>query len=203
MSAASGRSLLASFASRVRALDTTRQRVDNLVTAGHLSKKAAEQMYESLFLSCFTAFEVLIEDVFLSHLVSPRGAKAIPRVHIRSLPVARELVIGPGKKYVDWLPFEKTIERAELFFRGGRPFSDAPASHRALVDKAQLIRNLIAHRSRHSQQQFERQVVAGAPLLTREKLPAAYLRGLASGSPPLSRYENYVTSLLVIAKHIA
>jgi len=194
---------LASFAARVRGLDSTRQKVDLLVTAGHLSVRAAEQMYESLFLSCFTSFEVFIEDVFLAHLVSSRGGKAIPRVVIRSLPVARELVMGPGKKYADWLPFDKTIERAELYFRGGRPFSDAPAAHRALVDKAQLIRNLIAHKSRHSQDQFERRVIAGAPLLPREKVPAAYLRGLASGSPALSRYENYVASLLVVATHVA
>jgi hypothetical protein len=203
MSASSTKNLLASFTSRIRTLDGTRQKVDGLVNAGHLPRRAAEQMYESLFLSCFTAFEVFIENVFLLHLVSPRISKAIPRLVIRSLPVARELVIGPGKKYVDWLPFERTIERAELFFRGGRPFADAPAAHCALVDKAQYIRNVIAHRSRHSQEQFEKKVISGAPLLPRERAPAAYLRGLASGSPPLTRYENYVASLLVVAGHLA
>jgi hypothetical protein len=160
-------------------------------------------MYESLFLSCFTAFEVYIEDIFLSHLIATHRTKAVPRVVIRSPAVAREVVTGPGRKYVEWLPYDRTIERAELFFRGGRPFSDAPAAHRRIVDKAQLIRNVIAHRSRHSQAQFEKKVIAGAPLLPRERTAAGYLRGLASGSPPLSRYENYVASLLVVATHVA
>ncbi len=187
MSASNTKSLLASFTSRIRTLNSTRQKVDSLAKAGQLSRRAAEQMYESLFLNCFTAFEVLIEDVFLAHLVSRTASKAVPRLTIKSLPIARELVVGPGKKYADWLPFDRTIERANLFFRGGRPFADAPEAHRALVDKAQFIRNLIAHRSRHSQEQFETKVIAGAPLPPREKAPAAYLRGLTSGTPPLTR----------------
>src|SRR5205085_5150881 len=104
-----------SFVGRVRSLDSTRKRVDDLVSSGHLTRRAAEQMYESLFLSSFTAFEVFIEDVFLAYLVKPRPArKAVPRVRINSLAVAREMVIGPGRKYVDWFPFGRTIERADI-----------------------------------------------------------------------------------------
>src|SRR6266702_2064149 len=160
MSASNTKSLLASFTCRIRTLNSTRQKVDSLAKAGQLSRRAAEQMYESLFLNCFTAFEVLIEDVFLAHLVSRTASKAVPRLTIKSLPIARELVVGPGKKYADWLPFDRTIERANLFFRGGRPFADAPEAPRVLVDKAQFKRNLIAHRSRHSQEQFETKVIA-------------------------------------------
>src|SRR5439155_7819955 len=98
MPAGSANRLLTSFNNRVRALDRTRQRVDTLVVTGHLPKRAAEQMYESLFLSSFTAFEVYIEDVFLTHLSKGRkSAKAIPRLTVRSMSVARELVIGPGR----------------------------------------------------------------------------------------------------------
>ena len=51
--------LFAAFLSRIRRLDSTRRRVDALAQANRLSSRAAEQVYESLFLSAFTAFEVL------------------------------------------------------------------------------------------------------------------------------------------------
>jgi hypothetical protein len=75
------------------------------VVSGNLSRRAAEQMYESLFLSSFTAFEVFIDELFLTLLVkpSPNATGAVPRVTVRSFSVARELIMGAGRKYVDWL----------------------------------------------------------------------------------------------------
>lgn len=195
-----------SLSSRVRHLDRTRRRVDSLVLSGHMSRPAAEQMYESLFLGGFTAFEVFLEEVFLALLIAPtRGSRrnrAVPRLTIRSIPVARELVFGPGRKYVDWLPFERTAERARVFFRGGRPFVSIVQPQIDLINKAQLIRNAIAHHSRHSIDQFERRVIAGAPVPPRERKPGGYLRGLLSASPPLTRYENLVTGLLSVARNL-
>jgi hypothetical protein len=160
-------------------------------------------MYEALFLSGFTAFEVFIEEVFLYLLVAPhRGhtrSRAVPRLDIRSPMVAREVVIGPGRKYADWLPFERTLSRAQLFFRGGRPFSNVEKANQDVVDKAQLIRNAIAHHSRHSEAQFIGKVIAGIPLPPREKRPGGFLRGL-SGTPPTSRFENYAATLQAVAK---
>ena len=87
--------LLAALSARIGGLDTTRRRVDHLVHIGHLPRRAGEQVYESLFLSCFTAFEVFIEELFLVLLVKParagsRGACAMPRVTVRSPGIARE-----------------------------------------------------------------------------------------------------------------
>ena len=131
-------------------------------------------------LSCFTSFEVFVEEVFLALLVTGSGTTVIPRVAVRSLAVARELVIGPGKKYVDWFPYERTIERAHIFFRGGRPFSSILSPQRNTLNKAQMIRNAIAHRSRHSQKIFETLVIENTNLAPREYRPSAYLRGVVA-----------------------
>jgi len=185
----------------VRGLDATRRRIDTLAAEGRLSIHATEQVYESLFLSCFTSVEVFVEDVFLEFLVSGTAPTAIPRVHVASVRVARELVVGPGhKKYVDWFPYERTLERADLFFRGGRPFSNVGEPERQILNKAQTIRNAIAHRSRYSQQKFETHVIGSTILAPREYRPAPYLRGAATAAPPQTRYEVFATQLLAIAK---
>lgn len=188
---------------RVRSLNTTRARVDDLVGQRVLAHRAADQMYESLFLNTFTSFEVFVEELFLSYLVSRRTRKAIPRVTIRSAAVARELVIGPGRKYVDWFPFERTVERAHLFFRGGRPFADIAPADRDLLNKAQLIRHVIAHRSRHSESMFEKHVIGSLPLSPRERTPAGYLRGLLTATPAVTRFENYSAGVLLVATQLA
>lgn len=200
-----GEPLFETFASRIRKLDTTRRRVDELVSSHHLSRQVAEQVYESLFLSCFTSFEVFLETVFLNLLVRrsqhSTNLTVVPRLTVKSFAVARELVIGPGRKYVDWLPWDKTVERANLFFRSGRPFTTVPAARFELVNKAHTIRNAIAHRSRHSQDKFERHVIAATNLAPRERRPASHLRGLmVAGPPPITRYESYATEIVGVAK---
>jgi hypothetical protein len=163
-------------------------------------------MYEILFLGGFTTFEAFLEEVFLDLLVARRGradhSLAIPRVTVKAVPIARELVFGLGRKYADWLPFERTVDRARMFFRGGRPFATVGVGQRELVDKAHVIRNAIAHQSRYSGEQFEKKIIAGTSLPPRERKPGGYLRGLVSGAPPLTRFENYTTALLTLAKEL-
>ncbi|MFZ2493485.1 MAG: hypothetical protein WA208_18560 [Thermoanaerobaculia bacterium] len=190
---------------RFNSLNQTRGRVEPLVLTGALPVRVSEQLHESLFLSSFTSFEVFIEDLFMTLLISdPRSTKrrrSQPRVSIRSYPIARELLIGFGpKRYVDWLPIENTLERAQTFLRGGRPFSSLSMTQRDLIGRAHAIRNAIAHRSRFSQEKFEKRVIGNTPLAPRERHPAAFLRGQFSGAPPTSRYEQITTGLLGAAK---
>jgi hypothetical protein len=188
------RKLFASLLTQFGSLDATRRRVDGLVVSGNLSRRAAEQVYESLFLSSFTAFEVFIDELFLTLLVKQKDASrtgAIPRVTVRSFAVGRELIMGAGRNYVDWLPYDRTVERANLFFRGGRPFTNVSPGDRELVNKAQIIRNAIAHRSRYSEKRFERDIIGTTAVPLREYKPAAYLRGLVSGAPPLTPLREF------------
>ena len=172
-----------------------------------MSRGAAEQMYEGLFLSVFTAFESLLEELFVGLLVAggrkERGAVA-PRVTVRSYSVARELVIGPGRRYVDWLPYDNTEQRATLFFRGGRPFANLrkdtadPIARgvRDVLDRGVLIRNAIAHKSQYSLARFERDVLRNTPLSPRERTAAGFLRGALAATPPETRFQSYVSGVL-------
>lgn len=156
-------------------------------------------------MGAFTAFEGFIEDLFLGLLVAhgPVPRKVIPRIRVQSFAVARQVVFGPTRQYVDWLPFSRTIERAEVFFRGGRPFSDVPKAQVAVLNKALVIRNVIAHRSRHSLQRFEAEILAHTQLSPRERSAAGFLRGLLSVSPSETRDESYVSSLALVARQLS
>jgi hypothetical protein len=168
-------------------------------------------MYEGLFLSVFTAFEGFLEELFVGLLVADGGLTAaggavVPRLTVRSHLVAREMVLS-GRNYVEWLPFSRTMERAALFFRGGRPFErlndDYMANQRGVLERAILVRNAIAHRSRYSISRFENDVIRGTPVTREERSPAGFLRGLLATMPPETRYETYVSGILSIARTLA
>ncbi len=206
------RTLAEALARRYRALDLTRRNIERLFDNGHISLRAAEQMYEGLFLSAFTAFETFIEELFVGLLVTDAGLycqaiDVVPRLTVRSHAVAREMVIGAGRNYVDWLPYERTEERAELFFRGGRPFTalrgTAMAAGRSVLQRGAVLRNAIAHKSRYSLTRFERDVIRGTPLTSVERKPAGFLRGIAAAVPAQTRYETYATAILTVARTIA
>ena len=206
------RTLAESLARRYRSLELTRQRIEKLVGDGEISLRAAEHMYEGLFLSTFTAFETFVEELFVGLLVSNAGlysetADVVPRFTIRSHIVARDLVIGAGRQYVDWLPSERTEERANVFFRGGRPFTllrdPTMANVLAVLGRGTIVRNAIAHKSRYSLHRFELNVIRGTALPPRERTPAGFLRGVGAGAPVETRYETYATGILTVARSLA
>lgn len=165
-------------------------------------------MYEALYITSFTTFEFFIEELFIGLLVEGHGyesarADVIPRATIRSHAVARELVFGVGNEYANWIPYGKTEGRAELFFRGGRPFSDLNDGDKSQLKICSIIRNAIAHRSRLSMSLFEEKVIGSSPIPPRERHPGSYLRGLSSAVPIRTRFENSVGTLLRVARLLA
>jgi hypothetical protein len=165
-------------------------------------------MYEALFLSAHVAIEGFIEELFLGLLVSGKGFKSSrgdvkPRIEVRTHKIARELIIGTGRPFIDWLPYERTANLAKLFFRGGRPFDDLPQQYKFLLSRGHTIRNAIAHRSRYSLSLFEKQIVGSTPLLPKERQPAGYLRGLFRASPAQTRFSNLLAQLLLVARELA
>lgn len=166
-------------------------------------------MYEGLFLNAYAAFEGFLEDLFIGLLIEGRGIQSSrsdikPRISIRSHLVAREVLIGLGpRKYIDWLPIERTLDMAKIYFRGGRPFSDLSIIPKSNLLKCAVIRNAIAHKSQYSMNRFEEIVIGNNPVLPQEKKPAGYLQSLFRTSPPQTRYEDLVANLLIIARTLA
>lgn len=193
---------------RLKKLDATRRRVESLCVHGHLSRGALEHVYEGLFLNAHRAFEGFIEDLFIGLLVENGGCCSVrgdiqPRLSVRSHAVARDLVLGPRARYVDWLPYERTLELAELFFRGGRPFSGLSEEHRQQLKRCVVLRNAIAHTSRYSQDQFQKVVLQNARLPPGHRSPAAYLRDVFATGPNQTRYELLASQLLAAARDLA
>lgn len=202
-------SLASAFGRRLRDLDRTRQSVDRAAAAGVLSSVEISQIYEGLFLAVSTSFETFLEDLFIGLLVQGIGLQSKrrdihPRIVVRSHTIARELIIGIGsREYADWMPFSHTLRRAEIMFRGGRPFSLVTDGDKQLLSQCHVIRNAIAHKSRHSISKFENQVIGSLPLPARERTPGGYLRSIFRAYPPQTRYEVLSARLLLLARSLA
>lgn len=205
------------FRSRTSNLSAARVRIDGLLASGTIPQRDAEEIYRGLFLGLLVSFEHALEDLFIGLLVPSRGYTSLdrrvhPRITLRSREIAWDLLFQEvkqrDKRYIDWVPLERTTRLAGAFFTGGRPFSyltDAArpvalAQTPQLVSNAQLIRNALAHPSRAAQSKFER-IVLPSGLLPRERRPAGFLMGTGPQGTP--RIEFYAEQLLVAVDAIA
>ena len=201
-------SIAEALSTRFRTLDATRRQIERLSPKQLISNRAAEQMYEALYISAFASLEIFLEELFIGLLVEDSGLRSsqtdvIPRVRIKSHRVAREIIIGASRDYTDWLPYNRTAARADLFFRGGRPFSLLSDGDRSQLKACAVVRNAIAHRSRFSLREFEKKVIGSTPLPPRERRPAGYLRGQGSAAPPRTRFESLLGTMLRVARTLA
>jgi hypothetical protein len=89
--------------------------------------------------------------------------------------VAREVIKGTNR-FPKYLPVDNLEELAKIFFPGGRPFTLLSDARKMSLKKGQAIRSRIAHKTRASQQSFEKQVLAGVVLRPSQRNPADFLR---------------------------
>jgi hypothetical protein len=186
-------------------LDLTRQKVELLYSRGQIVLRDKRQFYEGLFLKTHVLFENFIEELFYGLLVKNSSivtpSSIIPKIEIKSHLIARE-IIELGRNYVDWIPYEKTLNLASLFFRGGKPFALLNPNERDDILKVNIIRNVLAHESRYSHERFERHVLGTSPIPTSERKPADYLMGIYRIHPRQTRYELYAVKLSQIANKL-
>jgi hypothetical protein len=169
-----------------------------------VAKWDVEHIYGAIFIGAFTAFEAMIEDLFFKLLTSrvkaPQSVRS--KVIFRSGATARAVVFG-DRKYLDWVPYDRTVQRAENLFYGGRPFTRLDSNDISRIKTICIIRNAIAHKEGHARRQFERDVVSALTLAPRERTPTGFLRSLHSTAPNVTRYEQLVGDLTSIARTIA
>ncbi|HEV3111659.1 MAG TPA: hypothetical protein VGY99_14310 [Candidatus Binataceae bacterium] len=102
-------------------------------------------------------------------------------------------ILLQGGKYLTWLPFHNTEERAKLYLTDGKLFTELTDGDKSVIKTITTIRHAIAHRSQHAMSEFQRTVIGSQSLLPGEKKPAGFLRSqLRSGTV---RFENYVGEL--------
>lgn len=178
------------LSARLRTTEAARTKVELLVASGLMTRREAERVYEGLFMRAITTLEAFLEELFFLAVLGESGhsrARAFPRAHFRSRAVLSEFVLG-GRDYVDWLPYRATEERASVYLRKDRPFSELSGAQKSKIRQWHLTRNAIAHPGRHAQDQFRSKVIGGMILLPHEKTPAGFLRSMLR--PNLRRFES-------------
>lgn len=154
-------------------------RLERLHVAKQLSQRDVTRAYEGAFLTYYTSFERHIERLFIGILmarlaVSGRQARAL--VQVTSDKTARNIIRG-DRKFVDWLPIERTTQRASLFLSEGRPFDRLSDVDKEVLERMRIVRNVVAHRSGHAGRQFRSVLIEGQGIPPYQRTPAGYLRG--------------------------
>jgi hypothetical protein len=154
--------------------------------------------YAGAYLTFHARFERALERLFVGLLSGEYASKRVevrPLVDVRSSYHALR-IIEAGRQYADWLPYVYVDQRAKLFFRLGRPFADISDTDRNTLNTAVVLRNLIAHNSRHAHERFRKQIVGARPLPPSQRTGPGYLRGTHSGSQ--TRFEFLVGELVTL-----
>lgn len=190
----------------LESLNKTRAKMESLFNKKSLSRRDVEKSYEALYLRTTTFFEGFIEELFfglLTKRIRPVSSDVVARVDLKSDIVARDIVFA-GKPYIDWFPYVRTVDLAEIYFRGGRPFTFLDGQDTAEIKNIMIIRNVIAHQSAHSLALFQKVILSNNHgLLPSEKTAAGFLRSQFRVSPIQTRLELYQLRIIGMAKKIA
>lgn len=189
------------LAGHFRNLEKTRNKMERLMVNGSVVRRDIEQVYAGLYLDALTQFERMVETLFLGLLVGRLSSSLLgfgSRISVNSDQVARDVVFAT-RRYVDWLPYDSTEERAKLFFRNGLPFTSLDSAEKSSLTRVQFVRNAIARKSRYAIRQFETKVVGESTLMPRERTPTGYLRSTYRAAPAQTRYNELVGHLASVA----
>lgn len=145
-----------------------------------LSTLDLNQVFAGAFIAYYGFYESQLERLFLGLLIGAIAhtrVDVVPLVQFPTSAVAKPIVFS-GRNYADWLPFDRhTRERANLYFKNGKPFRDLSQADRATLERLGIIRNALAHNSGHSLKRFHGECVEGNLLPSNQRSPAGYLRG--------------------------
>ena len=193
--------LSSTFSGHLRNLEYTRTKMERLLKRGAIVNRDINQVYVGLYLEVITSFEKLIESLFvglLSGTYIVNSQPVVPLVTFKNRQAVDPIVFRE-RDYLDWLPYDRTKERAKQFFQNGIPFSSLSNQDIQLIQQCMYIRHAIAHNSKFSVDRFERHVIGSQNLMPREKKPVGYLRSVFRTSPNQNRYENFIQEMASIA----
>lgn len=128
--------------------------------AGGLTDPQIELLVESVFFTCFRAYENFIREIFLLYTLSkrPRSNRQVTsNLNPRNFLHAEQL-IKSSMKVVDWNSPDTIIERAEIYLNGGFPIKLPISSNLNALRQFKKLRNHIAHDSIESLDEFKKVV---------------------------------------------
>src|SRR5680860_36344 len=122
------------------------------------AEKPRERLLESIFLTGVTEFESFLEDVFFAAVSKKiRPGKTKPVIDFRDPKAARSLLIRPREHYLNWMPLEHSLERADQFLKKGVPFSRLGSRPfvKSRLKVATAVRNAVAHKGESARKRFD------------------------------------------------
>lgn len=171
-----------------------------------ISRKRRDYLTELAFLHAFQAWEVFIEESFILYLWgrrAPRGRAPRRYAFPPDRRTAAEWVIPEGREYAQWTHAQYVRERAERFFKEGRPFSPVLMGNQNLLNEIRVIRNAIAHKSQSVRDKFETVVRAKLGTLPANLTVGGFLGTTTPGTvPPVSFLESYFDKIELAARLI-
>ncbi|WP_166822716.1 hypothetical protein [Thalassoroseus pseudoceratinae] len=190
------------FTRQIEGFEVTRTRIEDQFESRRIRKRDVETLYEGLFLRAVVSFEDMLESVFF-YVLYNKCRRKMWRPQLQGSRKTLRACVLQKQKYLDWLPINRTIERAQLFLNQGLPFSLLDDDDKSKLSQIVAIRNAVAHASPHSQETFKKKVVGSTPLPKSETSPAGFLRSIARTNPRACRYQIYVQSLGKAASKLA
>jgi len=188
------------FQRKVKELNEIRKNFEVAFNAGNINAVDIIQAYSGLYLETFTYFENLIENLFIGlidgtvvHHTSTIGRK----VKIKPTSEVQSVVFSQ-KQYLDWLPFDKTMPRAYIYFTDGKPFSLLTSDQKRKLTNFHKIRNAIAHKSNKALLEFEK-IIDGLTLFPLEKTPTGYLRNIPNAATNKTQLQIISDELVAIS----
>lgn len=195
--------ILTDFSSEVRRLRGVKSSGEKAYNTGHLRRIDLDYLIGSTFLTAVVQFELFLERLFFSSLLGIsqiRGVQA--HVPFSSLSVAERVVVeAEGGRYLDWLPMQRAIKRAETYLRHGQPFTRLTRRPREkeILHQVLIIRHAIAHKSPYSIEQFSKTFPIHRLPPTRRH-PAGFLQTFSiGGRQSLTHHELLLADLVRIA----
>lgn len=107
-------------------------------------------------LRMFVVWETFLEETFYRYALGAKslsGFKPDRFIQPRDLDHARGMVLGAAH-FVKWNDPQEVIQRAETYFKGGRPYADALGDILGELQAIKIIRDRIAHSSGNADKQF-------------------------------------------------
>ena len=186
-------------------LDRTSNRANELHALKQISRFDVEQIHSGVYLDAFVSLERFIEDLFIGYIsgnITPKTNASKPIITISPASKVKIVLLG-GKKFLDWLPYHNTKERAETYFSANSTFRNLSKADEQLITQLHQIRNALAHRSQHSTDIFHRLVIGNIPVTQKDKRPGNFLRTIFRANPKQSRLQNYLFEMLDLAKRLS
>ncbi|MGE3796012.1 MAG: hypothetical protein AB7I38_19095 [Dehalococcoidia bacterium] len=153
-------SLVADFLQMTSVLKGTLYDAEAAFKGKHLRLGSYHSVVELAHLQAVSLFEAFIEDLFFECMLGTSGLRDVQS----HLPLATradvELAIfAEGRrrqKYLSWLPYDDTLERAGAYLVGAQPFARLQYRLTEIhaIRDAVIIRNAVAHSSGHALSQL-------------------------------------------------